>query len=257
MESGLSVSDSFLTGSYRRHTLIPPLKDADIDIVVVLAVSYFNNYNGSNGGQAGLLDLVKRTLRRTYSQTPDISRNGQAVTIRFTDFTVDVVPAFYRQGGGYLIPNSISQTWISTDPARHIEILSAANQSHGGDLVPLIRMIKAWNRGHSALFRSFHLEVLTLQILNNVRITDFPSGIRYFFDKARSLVTQQNPDPAGYGGDVGAYLNTQAKITEAVAKFQSAYDIARRAEDHAARGNTNLAIGTWRALLGEYFPAYG
>src|SRR5215212_5223395 len=75
VESDLSVLDSFLTGSYRRHTLIPPLKDADVDVVAVLDAKYFHNYNDRNGGPAGLLDLVKRTLRRTYTQTPDISRN--------------------------------------------------------------------------------------------------------------------------------------------------------------------------------------
>jgi small multidrug resistance pump len=34
----------------------------------------------------------------SYPKTPDISRNGQAVMITFTDFKVDVVPAFYRNG---------------------------------------------------------------------------------------------------------------------------------------------------------------
>jgi hypothetical protein len=254
VENGLTVLETFLTGSYRRHTLVAPLKDADIDILVVLNATYFNNYNGRNGGQAALLDLLKRTLRRTYTQTPDISRNGQAVTIRFTDFSADVVPGFYRNGGGYLIPNSITQTWISTDPKKHVELVAASNQWHNGDLVPLIRMLKAWNRSHSDFFRSFHLEVLALQILNNVRITDYPSGLRYFFDKARTLVAQQNPDPAGYGGDVGVYLDTQAKIQEATTRFQRAYEGALRAETQPSPWS---AIASWRTLLGDYFPAYG
>jgi hypothetical protein len=59
--------------------------------------------------------LVKRTLRKTYTRTPDISRNGQAVTIRFEDFVVDVGPGFNRKGGGYLIPNSITQSWLDFD----------------------------------------------------------------------------------------------------------------------------------------------
>ncbi len=102
LDAGLTVKESFLTGSYARSTMIAPLSDADVDIFAVLDVSYYHNYNGQNGGQAGLLDLVKRTLRKTYTKTPDISRNGQAVTICFDDFRVDVVPAFYRQGGGLL-----------------------------------------------------------------------------------------------------------------------------------------------------------
>jgi tRNA nucleotidyltransferase (CCA-adding enzyme) len=111
VEKDLTVLDSFLTGSYSRSTMIAPLKDADVDVFIVLDSEYFYNYdNGQNGGQAGLLDLVKRTLRKTYTKTPDISRNGQAVTIRFEDFVVDVAPGFKIKDGGYLIPNSITQS---------------------------------------------------------------------------------------------------------------------------------------------------
>src|SRR5438309_916721 len=100
VSQGMNALDSFLTGSYSRHTMIAPLHTADIDILIVLNSSYYHRYNGQNGGQAGLLDLLKRTLRRTYTRTPDIGRSGQAVTIHFNDFLVDVVPAFNRQGGG-------------------------------------------------------------------------------------------------------------------------------------------------------------
>lgn len=255
---GLTVWDDFLTGSYSRNTMIAPLKEADVDILVVLDSSYFHNYtNGQNGGQGGLLDRVKRVLLKTYPQTPDVSRNGQAVTIRFSDFVVDVVPGFNRQGGGYLIPNSTRNEWISTDPKKHVEIVSSANKAHNGDLVPLIKMIKCWNRSHSKFFRSFHLEVLALEILNNITITDFPSGVRYYFDKARAKVRLKNLDPAGYGGDIGGYINTQEKIEEAVNKFQLAYERAIKAEDYANRGYTESAIDMWIKIFGDYFPSYG
>ncbi len=37
---GATVLDSFLTGSYRRYTLLAPMHGADDDIVVVLERSY-------------------------------------------------------------------------------------------------------------------------------------------------------------------------------------------------------------------------
>lgn len=260
VESDLAVLDSFLTGSYSRNTMIAPLKDADIDIFIVLDSKYFFHYdNGQNGGQAGLLDLVKRTLRKTYTRTPDISRNGQAVTIRFEDFMVDVVPGFNRKGGGYLIPNSITQSWISTDPKKHVEIFSIANFVHNEKLIPLIKMIKGWNKNNGKYFRSFHLEVMALQILNGVTISDFPSGMRYFLNEARSYVSKQNPDPADYGGDVGNYINTQEKIQEAVNKFQLAYERALKAEEYTSKGyiKTSDAIDMWIKIFGDYFPACG
>jgi hypothetical protein len=178
MEADIAVLDSFLTGSYSRSTMIAALKDADIDIFIVLEAKYFHHYNnGQNGGQAGLLDLVKRTLRKTYTRT--------------------------------------------------------------------------------RYFRSFHLEVLALEILGGVTISDFPSGVRYYFDKARSAVAGKNLDPAGYGGDVGSYINSQEKIQEAAGKFQTAFDRALRAETSASRGNIKEAVDTWIKVFGDCFPAYG
>lgn len=257
LDNELSVQDSFLTGSYSRSTMIAPLKEADVDIFIVLDNQYFHHYNGQNGGQAGLLDLLKRALKKTYTQTPDISRNGQAVTITFTDFMVDVVPAFNRSGGGYLIPNSISQNWISTDPKKHVEIWADENKAHNGDLVPLTKMVKRWNKMINNHFQSYHLEVMVLRILHRIKINNYKSGIRYFFDKARNYVTKKNPDPAGYEDDVGSYINTRYKVNDAVSRINTAYTRALKAEDYASKYQIGNAIEMWRLIFGNYFPSYG
>lgn len=248
----LDVLDDFLTGSYKRDTMIAPLAEADVDIFVVLDSKYYEA-----NGQANLLDRVKRVLQKTYPKTPEISRNGQAVTITFTDFKVDVVPAFHRRGGGYLIPDSVLKRWISTDPKKHIEIWSAANKAHNDDLVPLIKMIKAWNKTHSALLHSFHLETLILETLNNVTISSYPSGARYVFDKARTKVLLPISDPAGYDGDVGAYLDSSNKKAEVVSRLETAYQRAVDAENLEKQGKISDAYVKWRLVFGDYFPSYG
>ncbi|MHB0767044.1 CBASS oligonucleotide cyclase [Bradyrhizobium sp. 1.29L] len=256
LANDFQIVDDFLTGSYARSTMISPLSEADIDIFICLDPSYFRAFNGLNGGPAGLLDRVKNSLRKTYTTTPNISRNGQAVTIRFADFVVDVVVGFHRQGGGYIIANAVNNFWLETDPKRHVEIFSQANKVHNGNLVPLIKMIKSWNRSKKSFFRSFHLEVLALEALTNVTITDFPSGLRFFFQKAQTLVRGQNLDPAGYGDDIGRYLN-QATLPEAVRYFQGAFNSAAAAEQYATRGQHKQSIELWRHLLPNHFPAYG
>src|ERR1700693_1635631 len=85
-------------------------------------------------------------------RTPDISRNGQAVTIRFEEFMVDVVPGFHRKGGGYLIPSSITQSRISTDPKKHVDIVSDANTAHNDDFIPLVKMMKGRNKKKEDIF---------------------------------------------------------------------------------------------------------
>jgi hypothetical protein len=251
IEADMTVLDSFLTGSYSRSTMISPLAEADIDIFIVLDTKYFEE-----GGQIALLEKVRRVLLKTYTKSPKISRNGQAVTITFTDFVVDVVPAFYRKGGGFLIPNSSRSAWIATNPKSHVEVMSTQNQAHNGGLVPLVKMIKGWNKNVNDAFVSFYLELITIEILNNVRITDFPSGVRYFFDKGREKIKYKAIDPAGFGDQVNGLRNA-ATVEEAVNRFELAYSRAVKAEDFDGRSNVSAAVDEWQKIFGAKFPAYG
>jgi hypothetical protein len=253
VEEELVVLDSFLTGSYSRYTMIAPLVEADIDIFVVLNSTHFEQ-----NGQVNLLDKVKRVLKKTYPKTPEVSRDGQAVTITFKDFKVDVVPGFNRSGGGYLIPSTYGGGfWISTDPKKHVEISSQENANHDGDLVPLIKMIKRWNRIIDWQFRSFHLEVLAWKIFTGVKISDYPSGVRYFFDKGKNLIGTSISDPSGYSGNVGYYIDSQPKVSEAVLRFTTAYTRAINAEAYASQNKIEDAINEWRKIFGDKFPVYG
>lgn len=247
----LVVKESFVTGSYRRHTMVAPLSEADIDVFVVLDAGYH-----TADGYAALLDRVRRVLLETYTRTPRVSRSGQAVTITFTDFVVDVVPAFYRQGGGFLIPSTTEQRWISTNPKTHETFITNANSAHQGDLVPLIKMIKRWNRRTSSTIRSFYLELLVEKVLRGVTISDFPSGCRYVFDKGREVIKYKIADPSGINPDqVNGLLS--GTVAEAVRRFDTAYSRARKAEDFASRGHIADAVAEWRKVFGNQFPAYG
>ena len=257
----LEDGGDFLTGSYVRKTMIAPLKEADIDIFFVLNRSYYYDNN-----QASLLDKVKSTLKKAYPNTADISRDGQAITISFHDFKVDVVPAFHRMLSffvpGYLIANTITKTWVITNPKKHIEIWSKANQEHNGDLIPLIKMMKAWNKTNGALLTSFHLECLLLSIWNGQSITDFPSAVLYAFGRARRffryplLFTVH--DPAVSDSNVGAYLNTRKKREAVLSRLEMAYTRAKKAQETASQGNIQEAFTNWQYIFGDYyFPAFG
>lgn len=247
----MDVLDSFLTGSYARSTMVAPLSEADIDIFIVLDPKYYEQ-----DGQASLLDKIKRVLLKTYTKTPKISRNGQAVTITFTNFVVDVVPAFYRQGGGYLIPNSVNNTWIETNPKVHVDLMSTANAGHNYDLVPIVKMIKGWNKNINNDFVSFYLELLAIKLFEGVTISDFPSGMRFFFDKGREGIKYTVKDPVEYGGYIQGFRNCTT-VANAVSRFETAYNRAIKAEQYANNGHIEDAINEWRKVFEDYFPAFG
>lgn len=249
IENDFEVLDSFLTGSYKRSTMIAPLSEADVDIFIVLKAKYW-----SENGQADLLAKVRNSLRKTYTKTPTIRPDGHAVTITFTDFKVDVVPAFNRNGGGYLIPDTELKKWLPTNPLRHVELWSASNKQHDGDFVPLLKMLKGWNKSRS-LLKSFHLETLAYSILDGVTISDFPSAVRYFFDKARAKIIYKLPDPAGYTDDVAAHVSL-AQAKKIAERLEWAYSTALEAEQLDAAGKTSAAFAKWQLIFKGYFPTY-
>jgi len=155
-----------------------------------------------------------------------------------------------------LIPDATLKRWIATDPKKHIDLWSQANKDHDGDLVPMIKMLKGWNR-YRDVMRSFHLETLALDVFTGITISDFSSGARYFFDKAREKIKYKLADPSGYSDDVAAYISTQAQIDEVVGALERAYTRAKDAEALAAAGKTADAVEKWKLIFGNYFPAYG
>lgn len=259
VERQLTVVDSFLTGSCRRQTLIRPLSRADVDVVVVLDASC------RKVGPRAVLDQTRKALLAEFSKGTKISRNGQAVTITFTDFIVDVVPAFARpwwstwDEESWHICDSGSGGWIATSPKRHVAISSKANELHDGQLVPRIKQLKAWNRTVGAPLRSFHLEVLAWSIFGrsswwyHSEASDWDSA-RYFFKKARGRLRESISDPAGTGKDVGAYLRGDA-LDEAVSKAESALKRCERAEEAAKNGDLAAMHEAYRRVFGDYYPS--
>lgn len=252
----LSVVDDFLAGSYRRHTLIGPLVGADVDVVIVLDRSYHDS------GARAVLDLVRDALLVEYPRTSKISRNGQAVTIRFSDFVIDVVPAFalpwYSWSTGWEICDSRSNAWITTNPKKHVELSAAANRAHGGHLVPRIKQLKAWNREAGEPLHSFHLEAMAWSIFGtswlwkNGQRSDWESA-RFFFDKARTDLNDQLHDPAGTGADIAAYLHGTA-LKAAISKVTSAYERCVRAERAAKESDLATMHKTYGQVFGDYYP---
>jgi hypothetical protein len=256
-ERQLTVTDSFLTGSYRRQTLIGPLKQADVDIVIVLDSRY------KSRGPRAVLELLRQSLRDDYRKGTKMSRNGQAVTIAFTDFIVDVVPAFSRpwwawDSSALDICDSGHDRWITTNPQRHVEISARANRVHDGQLVPRIKQLKAWNRNVGSPLHSFHLETLTWSIFGtswwwrNSQASDW-AGARYFFKRAYDKLTTPLADPAGTGKDVAAYLYGDA-VNAAKSKVQSALERCDRAQRAFTEDDLTEMHKAYRRLFGDCYP---
>ena len=246
----LDVVDCVIAGGYSRHTLIPPLRFASVDAIFVLGPRFFRP-----DGWTALLQQLKAVLAEVSASRVDLSRNGRAVRISLSSFAMDVIPGFYRQNGGYVIPDVARSRWLATDPIKHAAIWRQADQRQNGRLIPMLRMLRAWNRCQGSPFQSLHLEGLALRIFEKAAIGDALSALRHFFDKARPMVLAPTPDPAGYGGDLGDYLDDSEKMSAAVASIDAGHARIVNALLIEELGKPERAKSDWLAIFGRYAEA--
>ena len=248
VKSRWDLEDDFLTGSYRRDTKTKKLKDIDIFVVI--------DKDGPQGGYrskpAGeVLRALENLLRDRW---PNASRDGMAVVLHYGQddevMSIDVVPAFDRKGGGYLIPNPSAGDWIATNPKRHHELSIAKNSECDGKFVPFVKMIKGINRElGEPVSPSFLLEVMA-QSLVKTPFGRYQDEIALFLATAAERIDQQWPDPAGLGGDVNTVMSHGQKLA-AAASLRSALQTAERAIDLEDDGQERAAYDEWKKLFGD------
>jgi tRNA nucleotidyltransferase (CCA-adding enzyme) len=130
---------STLIGSYDRDTITKYLSEGDVDVMVVL--HYGDNKNWENEeGATKAVHRFKEILQDAYPET-ECSVDKNCVTMKLTEFRLDVVPAFRFKEGHYSIPDTYRGEWLKTDPVGFADAVTRINKSMNGDFVPLIKMI--------------------------------------------------------------------------------------------------------------------
>lgn len=244
-------------GSWDRDTLTRYLSEGDVDILVTL--HYSNNSNWlCPDGTVSVLTRIKNILQEAYSTTPcRVDRN--CVTMKLSQFRLDVVPGFRFDDGTYSIPDTYQRRWLKTDPISFAASVTALNKIMGGTFVPIIKMIKGWNREVGWPIRSFHLECIAFSHFRSyTQGYTYDSMLFVFLSKLPNYLALPSYDPVT-GERVDGYLDNGATVpdrSKAINKAMRAFAQAKEAFDLQEK-STNLAINKWKALFGEFFPAYG
>ena len=160
-------------------------------------------------------------------------------------FTVDVVPAL-TTGDHLLIPEAKDSKWIETHPKFLIDLVLDRHAAWNR-FVPLVRVLKFWNREQGKLMRSLAMEVLALRHLDQ---DERPQALQRFFTRAAAHIYDPIDDPAGYCGEIDDEFDRDA----ARERLDEAAGLAWRAIEAERRGETELAICIWRKVFGDQFP---
>lgn len=253
----LYSTPSMLIGSYDRRTLTRYLSEGDVDVMVILHYGNHKEWDTAEGTEK-VLDRFKAILDEKYPSTTK-RRDRNCITMQFSEFRLDVVPAFSHESGHYKIPDSVDRKWLRTNPLQFSEKISSINKSMNGSFIPLIKMVKGWNREVGWPIRSFHLECLMHNRYQSYTTGyTYDSMLRFFFEALPDYLSTSCFDPV-MGERVDTYLDNIATKT----KRQIAIEKARKAAAASKEAFENqdkypsIAIGKWKALLGEFFPGYG
>jgi hypothetical protein len=178
--------------------------------------------------------------------------------MNFAEFRLDVVPAFKYNEGYFSIPDTYQRRWITTDPIRFAEKTTSVNTAMDGCFIPLVKMVKGWNRNQGWPISSFHLECLMYEKYSTyTQGYTYQSMLKVFFEELDGRLTRATYEPV-MGERVDGYMDEGSSPT----RRARAREKARTAATAAAWAQANenqpwVAIPAWKALLGEFFPAYG
>lgn len=248
------VVEDFTSGSIPRYTALKGYGDLDL----MVALHYGLHVEHRTPTQ--LLSVVQRSLSPHYRATT--RTNGQAVTLHFVTWPkVDVVPAAQvvdarGQVVEYCIPDASREAWIYTKPKAHDREMALAASARGAEFRQAVKMLKEWNRVHSGLMQSYHLEVLGLRILSaGVLARGFPWTFTTFFKQAAQMTRTRLWHQ---GNRVDGYLDAR-KRAEVVKRLDAAHTRSRCAwyPTFGSYNNHRQAIGIWRQVFGSRFPAHG
>lgn len=134
--------DTFLSGSYAKHTSIRPKKDddkRDVDIIVVTNYSQQDN-------STDVLEELQSVLKENDSYK-SAKIQSHSVGIELESISVDVVPVIQSDNDDlYLLGDSVDGTWTLTDPKGHKSWSSEVNKNNNSEYKPLVKIFKWWRR---------------------------------------------------------------------------------------------------------------
>lgn len=256
------VTDVFGSGSLRRSTQLKPIHDVD------LVIEYKQDEH-PDWGQAGYsaetaLDYVRgrvnTLLGATNGSVDHLVRlarwRNHAVKCFIDDpddpesFTVDAMPALRQADGTLLIPEALSNSWVTADP-EHLIRLVAEYQSDWNYFRPMVRVLKQWRKSVpvEGKIKSLVMEVLALESMP--RTGTRAEALSHFFTAAAVRVNLPLVDPADHCGPIQADLDVVGLRT-ALDKAAETAATARAAE---AQQDTDAAQRAWQQIFGTDFPA--
>ncbi|WP_366924372.1 nucleotidyltransferase [Metallumcola ferriviriculae] len=198
--------DLLYGGSVQKHTYVDGI--SDIDTLVLLNNTELEDLTPTDVKQY-FVDRLKERLPRT-----DISSGKLAVTIKFHDAEIQILPAAkYRDG--FKIPSPDAEQWSYIRPKAFANKMSEVNSHNNGKVVPVVKLVKSIisNLPDNRRLSGYHAEALSVEIFKDYQGEKTPKKmLKHFFNEAPKYVTRPITDSTGQSIHVDDYLGQEKSL---------------------------------------------
>ena len=236
----------------------PSTARGDVDMIFRLPSPVYKQYNDYSGnGQSALLQEVRTSVKKTYSDT-NIGADGQVILIPFNDgVTFELVPGFINKDDSYTYPDSNGGgSWKTTNPKPEIKAIRTRNSACNNNLIPLCRMMRSWKEKWNVPIGGLLIDTLAYQFIIDWKHRDksylyYDYMCRDFFDYMASQSTDQE-----YWKALGSGQRVFVGKGQFQYKAKCCYNIALQAIEHetAEPKQEWSAKQKWREIFGASFP---
>lgn len=259
------VSDSFLSGSYKRHTAIDPVKDADI--ILILEENSISDDKKTPNTRSVLEDLKSKIDDFYDNVNLETQRRSIQVFLSEDDIRMDVVPSVAPNGKDKLlhVPDYEQSEWIDSFPQEHINFASDKNKDSNGYFVRTVKALKWWkseNLEKDKAPKSFLLETIIAHNMdcNSSNLCEaFAETLHNILEKYKTNRKEESlpeVDDPGLPGDNDLAVSCGWTIEEFIYFYDEIEELVALA-DEANNENTSKerTIELWQSVFGDKYPS--
>lgn len=140
------------------------------------------------------MHLMRAALRGRFQKTK-IRLDMPCIVLSFSEYKFEVVPVvtFSDDEDLHRVPGSGARDWVKCYPNVPTKWMTRCNYANDGRFIPLIKILKNWNRNNNVGLKSFHLELLTEMVFREVsEIWSYPQGIYEWMSCVSKWINDSN-----------------------------------------------------------------
>jgi len=174
----------------------------------------------------------------------------------FTSYNVEIVPAFLYSSDErsyYVCDTKGGGSYKKTMPLHEVDAIAAADMRNSNNVRRLIRMLKAWQSWCSVPIKSFYLELLAIQFLDQC---EWRNNDYFYYDWIsrdffKWMITKANTHLCAPGTYELLWLGEAWK-----SRVESAYARALKACDYERANEMENAGDEWQKIYGTNIPKW-